>query len=262
MRVAVLITGQFRDYRVNVINHIKHLIEPNSADVFIYWCSRNTIHTTGSVIGQKHIITTCNDVNEFEEDLVQTYGKFLREVRLNEKEDLDDSDYGTIGYFRKMIMNQIGNIRRGYFLVKTHEKLHNFNYDVYVRCRPDNLVFPSKVIFENMIIDENVLYSTEFLSGWRDPCVFAFGNTSIFEKYCNFSYLKDVDGSRTDKKFDCPEIALIKYMKNIHFVKNICRPFYEYDKSKPIVDFPHRDKEQQLINVDGSFVSPVIGNSE
>ena len=35
MRVAVIITGQLRDYKINVLNQIKHLIEPNNADVFL-----------------------------------------------------------------------------------------------------------------------------------------------------------------------------------------------------------------------------------
>ena len=45
MKVAVLITGQLRDYKVNYTNHIKHLIEPNNADVFVYACTKNTIHS-------------------------------------------------------------------------------------------------------------------------------------------------------------------------------------------------------------------------
>ena len=47
MRVAVLITGQLRDYKINALNHVKHLIEPNDADVFVYACNKNTLHTCG-----------------------------------------------------------------------------------------------------------------------------------------------------------------------------------------------------------------------
>ena len=35
MKVAILITGQLRDYKVNWRNHMKHLIEPNNADINI-----------------------------------------------------------------------------------------------------------------------------------------------------------------------------------------------------------------------------------
>jgi len=58
MKVAVLITGQLRDYKVNVLNQIKHLIEPNNADVFVYACNKNTLHTCGPNITQKYNITT------------------------------------------------------------------------------------------------------------------------------------------------------------------------------------------------------------
>ena len=47
MKVAVLITGQLRDYKINWRNHMKHLIEPNDADVFAYICTKNTLHSCG-----------------------------------------------------------------------------------------------------------------------------------------------------------------------------------------------------------------------
>ena len=56
MKVAVLITGQLRDYKINVQNHIKQIIEPNDADVFVYATDRNTLHTTGPNITQKYVV--------------------------------------------------------------------------------------------------------------------------------------------------------------------------------------------------------------
>ena len=57
MKVAVTIAGQLRDYKINVQNHIEHFIKPNNADVFIYACAKNTIHTTGPNITQNYNIT-------------------------------------------------------------------------------------------------------------------------------------------------------------------------------------------------------------
>ena len=57
MKVAVTIAGQLRDYKINALNHIKSIIEPNDADVFVYACSKNTLHTVGANVTQKYNIT-------------------------------------------------------------------------------------------------------------------------------------------------------------------------------------------------------------
>ena len=66
MKIAVLITGQLRDYKINCINHLKHIIEPNNADVFVYACSKNTLHTTGNNITQNYKVTTTSTKEEIE----------------------------------------------------------------------------------------------------------------------------------------------------------------------------------------------------
>jgi len=101
-----------------------------------------------------------------------------------------------------------------------------------------------------------------YLSGHQDPWVFSFGNASVFEKYCHFNYLEGADDTRTDGIFDCPELAMIKYMGNIQFMTNACKPFYQYDKTKPITDFIYRDTSQKLIAADGTFVVPVTGDKK
>ena len=65
MRVAVIITGQLRDYKINCINHLKQIIEPNNADVFVYACSKNTLHTTGANVTQNYkiILTTTQTIS-------------------------------------------------------------------------------------------------------------------------------------------------------------------------------------------------------
>lgn len=267
MKVAIIISGQFRDYRVNVVNHIKHLIEPNSADVFIYWASKNTVHTVSNkCMEHRYSITSVNNSDLFEPELRQVYGSCLKSIRLNKDEDVSSKEVGTVDFFRRMMMNQMYNIKNGYLLTKEYEKKHGFEYDLYVRIRPDSSVFPEKVVLDGADFNKNVLYSTMFLSGHKDPWYFSFANNRVFEQYCNFKYLDGVDGTRRDNNFDYPERALIKYVGRlgipIHFLKNICRPFYGWDKSKPINDFPYRDVTQKLIDSNGRFVDAVVGVSK
>ena len=141
MRVAVLITGQLRDYKINCVNHLKHIIEPNNADVFIYACSKNTLHTTGDNVTQNYKITTTDTVEKIESDVSQIYGEHLKGLTIDEHEELDDSNFGTLGYFKKRMNNQMQNIRNGFLMAKEYSERNNFNYDVIVRCRPDNSMF-------------------------------------------------------------------------------------------------------------------------
>ena len=78
MRVAVVITGQLRDYKINCINHLRHIIEPNNADVFVYACSKNTLHTTGTNITQNYKVTTTDSVAKIESDVQKIYGNYLK----------------------------------------------------------------------------------------------------------------------------------------------------------------------------------------
>ena len=73
MRVAVLITGQLRDYKVNYTNHMKHLILPNNADVFVYACTKNTIHSLGQSTSQKYNITSVQEPEILENEIREAY---------------------------------------------------------------------------------------------------------------------------------------------------------------------------------------------
>ena len=141
MRVAVIITGQLRDYKINCVNHIKHIIEPNDADVFVYACSKNTLHTTGENVTQNYKVTTTDTVQKIEMDVNEIYGKHLKGLIVDENEELDDTNYGTLGYFKKRMNNQMQNIRHWFLMAKRYSERHNFDYDVIVRCRPDTLCF-------------------------------------------------------------------------------------------------------------------------
>jgi hypothetical protein len=70
------------------------------------------------------------------------------------------------------------------------------------------------------------------------------------------------DESRTDNAFDCPELALEKYINSLGYSvllhRSICRPFYQYDKTVPITDFPYRNKSEKLLDKNGNWVEQVL----
>ena len=263
MRVAVLITGQLRDYKVNVLNHIKHLIEPNNADVFVYACSKNTLHTVGSSVEQRYNITTTQSKEEILRDVKELYGQYLKGVLVNENEELDEANFGTLGYFRRRMQNQMDGIRIGFLTAKKYSQENGFEYDAIVRCRPDNSMFPRLIDLtdESLDLSANAIYSTIFYTGHRDPWFFAFGNPQAFDKYCALKYLEGADGARTDNNFDCPEITMEKYLASIsvglRYCTDICLPFTQVDKTQPVRDFPYRKKEEKLIDASGNLVDQV-----
>jgi hypothetical protein len=264
MKVAVLITGQLRDYKVNALNQIKHLIEPNNADVFMYVCNKNTLHTCGDNVTQKYNITSVESEKKILQETQSIYGENLKAIEINEDEDLDDSDFGTLGYFRKRMQNQMNNIRFGFLLAQDYASKNGFAYDVIVRSRPDNSMYPKKIDLSNISVSENQIYSTQYYSGHRDPWFFSFGEPSTFDKYCSFKYLDGFDDTRTDNSFDCPELAMEKFLPasgiELLYSVGICQPFTGYDKTKPVTDFPYRNTEEKLLDPTGQWVEQVTGD--
>jgi len=256
MKVAVTIAGQLRDYKINTLNHIKHLIEPTSADVFVYACSKNTIHTTGPNITQKYNVTTTETAAQIKEDVSQIYGSHLKRVEVDEQENLDTGDFGTLGYFRKRMQNQMDNMRAAYVLARDFD-----DYDVIVRVRPDNSMFLSPVLISNINITKGRVYTTIYPSGHQDPWFFSFSHPDTFDIYSSFRYLEGFDDSRTDNNFECPEVALLKFLESqniqVSFFPSVCLPFYQHDKTKKITDFPFRNKEAKLINANAQLVDQV-----
>ena len=258
MNIAVLITGQLRDYKINCFYHMKHLIEPNNADVFIYACTKNTIHSCGQSLSQKYYSTGSYSGKEIIKDTSKIYKNHLKEIAIDENEHLPEDNFGTLGYFRTRMQNQIDNISHGFDMALDYAKKNNFTYDIIVRCRPDNSRFMNPVLLDRISFSPNKLYSTIFKSGHRDLCFFAMSDSDTFEKYCSFKYLKDEDASRTDGNFKCTEHSWEDYLVsvgvNVEYITDICLPFTEFDKTKPVKDFPHRNKNAKLIDAQGNFV--------
>tara|TARA_R110001583_G_scaffold38769_5_gene124999 strand:+ start:1177 stop:1965 length:789 start_codon:yes stop_codon:yes gene_type:complete len=262
MKVAVLITGQMRDYKINCVNHLKHIIEPNNADVFVYACSKNTLHTTGNNITQNYKVTTTNTKQEIESEVIEIYGDYLRGVIIDEGEELSDDNFGTLGYFKKRMNNQMQNIRNGFLMAQQYSEDNNFEYDLIVRCRPDNSMFLRKVDLSEFPVEDGQVFTTIYPSGHKDPWFFSFSKPKTFDKYCSFIYQKDADESRTDNNFECPELALERYLNGegmtVYFVQSICLPFYQYDKTQPVTEFPFRVLDAKLIDSDGNLVEQTV----
>ena len=263
MKVAVLITGQLRDYKINYTNHIKHLIEPNNADVFVYACTKNTIHSCGVSLEQKYFLTNEYKEEEIKESVREIYGDYLKGVIVDKNEKLPEDNFGTLGYFRTRMQNQIDNIGKGFAMAKEYAKENDFEYDVIIRSRPDNSMYLLPVDVSRAEFKEDVIYSTIFTpSGHRDLCFFAMSDPKTFEKYCSYEYLKGEDPNRTDSDFKCTEHAWEDYLSSIgvqvRYVYDICRPFTGFDKTKPISDFPFRNKEAKLIDADGNLVDQIL----
>jgi hypothetical protein len=263
MKVAVLITGQLRDYKVNYNNHLKHLIEPNNADVFVYACTKNTLHSCGRSLEQKYYTTNEYTEQQIRQSMADIYGKYLKQVVVDTNENLPEGNFGTLGYFRTRMQNQINNITHGFAMAKQYSKQNEFEYDIIVRCRPDNSMFPKPLNLNALNYQNDVIYSTVFKpSGHRDLCFFAISNPYTFEKYCSFEYLKGEDPNRTDSNFVCTEHMWESYLRTIgvktKYIPDVCKPFTGFDKSKPITDFPFRNENEMLIDAEGNLVKQVL----
>ena len=258
MKTAVLITGQLRDYKINCLNHVKHLIEPNNADVFVYACTQNTIHSCGKSLDQKYYRTANYGKDEIIDNVSGIYGSYLKLVEVDENEKLTEDDFGTLGYFRTRMQNQIDNIGKGFAMAKSHD-----DYDVIIRCRPDNSMYLQPVEVKDFPFNDTTIYSTVFMpSRHRDLCFFAMANPHVFEKYCSYEYLKGEDPNRKDSNFLCTEHAWESYLMqngiDVQYIPDVCRPFTQFNKSTKVADFPYRNEKEKLVDHHGNWVDQVI----
>ena len=262
MKAAVLITGQLRDYKINCINHLKHLIEPNDADVFMYACTQNTLHSCGQSLDQKYYNTRSYTSQEIVTDASEIYKDYLKDIVVNENENLPDDGFGTLGYFRTRMQNQIDNIGHGLNMAMEYSKANNLHYDVIVRCRPDNSRFMKPVFLTDISLSKDQVYSTIFSSGHRDLCFFAMADPDTFAKYCSYKYLEGEDPLRTDSNFTCTEHAWEDYLTSIgvkvDYITDICLTFTGFDKALPVSDFPYRNKDAKLIDAQGNLVTQIL----
>ena len=135
---------------------------------------KNTLHTTGANITQNYKITTSDSVEQIESDVNKIYGNHLKGLVVDENEALDETNFGTLGYFKKRMNNQMQNIRNGFKMAQEYAKSNSFKYDVIVRCRPDNSMFLRPVLLSMFNIQPDQVYTTIYPSGHKDPWFFLF----------------------------------------------------------------------------------------
>ena len=196
------------------------------------------------------------------ENVKKIYGENLKDVKIDKQENLPEDNFGTLGYFRTRMQNQIDNIGRGFEMALEYSKKNNFEYDAFVRCRPDNSMFPNPIDLNLLDYPDDMFYSTIFMpSHHRDMCFFGVSNKSTFEKYCSFKYLEGEDPDRVDNNFTCTEHMWQDYLNSIgvevKYIANVCKPFTGFDKTLPVTDFPYRNKEEFLIDADGKLIKQV-----
>ena len=203
-------------------------------------------------------MTTTNTKEEIQAEVTKIYGEHLKGVVIDDGEELNDNNFGTLGYFKKRMNNQMQNIRKGFLMSQRYAANNAFEYDLIVRCRPDNSMFLRAVDLSQFAIEEKKVFTTIYPSGHKDPWFFSFSKPQTFDKYCSFVYQENADESRTDNDFECPEIALERFLYETglttHFIQSICLPFYQYDKTQPVTDFPFRQTDEKLIDPDGHLV--------
>ena len=141
---------------------MKHLIEPNQADVFVYACNKNTIHSLGQSTSQRYNVTSVESSEALENQVKKQYGKSLIEVQTNSEEELSDDNFGTLGYFKKRMNNQMTNIRKCFEIAISHSDKEGFEYDFIVRLRPDNSMLPQKVDISSFDCREGLIHSTVY----------------------------------------------------------------------------------------------------
>lgn len=259
-KIAILVTGQLRDYQANVMNHIEHLIKPNKADVFVYACTRNTMHSLGPNVTQSYVTTNNIEKDKLIKECKKFYGSYLKEIEFNENEINPHDLYPpkTLGHYREGMLNQLRNVKKGYEMCKKYSQDKGFKYDLIIRLRPDNCVFMNKVELFNFDVAKNTIYSSMFYTGHRDPCFFSMGEPDSFYKYCSYEHLINEDPNRTDDNFLSFEAGIEKDLQdknvNHYYIKGICQPFYDYHK-KSIKDFPFRNLKALLIHHDGNLIS-------
>ena len=85
-------------------------------------------------------------------------------------------------------------------MAKKYSEDNGFDYDVIVRCRPDNSMFPNKLNLSALEYPDNLIYSTVFRpSGHRDLCFFAMSNPETFQKYVFIVFKHEIQKRKCSK---------------------------------------------------------------
>ena len=222
MKVAVCMSGHMRTYKSIAENHMRFLIKPSNADVFIYTSDMVTLRSADRWKKSKQRITEGEwdkdglykivktleetpryphkprhphhrasatfkvDKNKLEKDIRETYGDYLKGLVI-EDESLDKLDFeGKHGQSWEWFKNKTW---RKVYLCNKMTKKENVEYDLVIRTRPD--VFVSRGMHVKRF-DPHKLKSQIYMPGIF--CDFIVGSSKGMD--CLSEIFKDTNGVR------------------------------------------------------------------
>jgi hypothetical protein len=199
MKVAVLLSGQFRNSYEQCETIKKNLIDLYNADVFIYYTHNGELD-----IKEKDLINLYNPIHiEFEK-----YPNKINELIHSVKEfpKADESNTTSIFYMWYGIM-------KANELKIKYENDNSFKYDLVVRCRFDTHIL-NPVKLKNINNSIFIPIGSDHRGGCND--LFAYGKSDTMNYYTSlFNNLVDYI---KDGELIHPEILLKHHLDRLEFV--------------------------------------------
>ena len=246
MKIAVLLSGQLRDFENVSENHLKHFIEPNNADIFATISTSNFDYfrdkeNPPDVTKWIFKLNYKDNIQDAKQRIETAYDSYIKDLKIIDNESIPENQ-GTMEYYRYFLRNQFNNNTISFNMAKAWEKEHKIQYDLFVRLRLDKTVFPNLIKIDKF--DKNTAYT-----GHIEPCTFfCVGDKNVMEQYCNFNYLENYiyqEGDNMENfRFPPAPIEILKHMKNninIRIQPNLCT-FYcgESSKGRTLIgNFPY-----------------------
>lgn len=164
MRIALCLSGQPRFLSTCVPLLIKHLIEPNKADVFIHtWWSKETVNQKfdTSIPYQANAVGTSEENVPELIDSLKPVSFLIESPRVFDKaEKLIGAPTAKPSSLCSNFYSQMTSLK----LKKQYEEENNFKYDVVIRARID-LWYGGDIVIENLGADFSTLV---LYSGWQN----------------------------------------------------------------------------------------------
>jgi hypothetical protein len=161
MKVALLITGQLRTYKLCKY-FIKHyIIDSHDTDVFMSVDLSNALCDDKRYIAENSSTTEVQDAVAFFKPIqyavVDSYDSVFEEHKTN----LNSSALKRISYEKyKVILEQFYVVQKAYTLLQEHIEKTSVKYDIVIRCRFDTIFIPNSTTLSSMYIhNENSSYA-------------------------------------------------------------------------------------------------------
>ena len=213
MKTALLLTGSYRtfDYMYKYINN--NLVIPNDAIIFIYGGHSNEKDFDNKFnknnIGTIKILSSCK---------TEEYKTILKQIKLNLEREEPQPEIWK--FFEKHPGNiiELFQFMKCHQLMEEYETVHNFKFDIVIRCRLDSSVAIK-------------LYISNFFSKI---------NEDLMNQYGRYVYKKAMGNEK-----------LCYYYQNLFKDESIRKIYY----SKPINEKPMDNKDiLQWINNDNKTI--------